>query len=73
MVNLDAPTEENILNLAKAKGVNVDHEADKFRTWHTSKDSRFASWDQAFHTWLGNARPAAGVKVGGKPKDQLAW
>ena len=58
---------------AKAKGVSVDHEADKFRTWHTSKDSRFASWDQAFHTWLGNARPTAGVKVGGKPKDQLAW
>lgn len=58
---------------ARAKGVNVDHEAEKFRTWHTSKDSRFASWDQAFHTWLGNARPAAGAKVGGKPKDQLAW
>jgi uncharacterized protein YdaU (DUF1376 family) len=34
----------------------IDHEADRFRNHHLSKQSRFRDWDAAWRTWLGNAR-----------------
>ena len=37
---------------AVSEGVDLEREADKFRHHHDAKGSRFASWDQAFHSWL---------------------
>lgn len=42
---------------AKARKLSLDphFEAEKFRTFHESKDNRYADWDKAFHTWLTRA------------------
>lgn len=42
---------------AASRGVDLDHEAEQMRTWAIGKGERKANWDQAFHHWLGNARP----------------
>jgi len=47
----------------------VDDEADRFRHFHDAKGNVFASWDAAFHTWIGNAQRFAG---GGRPAHQPA-
>lgn len=55
---------------AKAAGLDLPREAEKFRTHHTSKGSLFRDWGMAFHTWLDNAaewkqkpKPIAGLAV----------
>ena len=35
--------------------MEIDHEADKFRNHHLSKQSRYRDWDAAWRTWLANA------------------
>lgn len=47
----------NESHTAKAASHRIDLtlQAEKFRHYHRSKGSRFLSWDDAFHTWLGNA------------------
>lgn len=47
------PSSSNI-RYAQQNGIDVEHEAGKFRAHHESKDSRFVNWDKAFRTWLGN-------------------
>lgn len=42
---------------ANTRGIDCTHEAEQFRSWALGKDERKANWDQAFHNWLGNARP----------------
>ena len=36
--------------------MDIDHEADRFRNYHLSKQSRFRDWNAAWRTWLANAR-----------------
>jgi len=45
----------------------IDHEADKFRNHHHSKQSRYRDWDAAWRTWLGNARRYSDRGMAGKP------
>ena len=42
---------------AEKRGVDLAHETDQFRSWALGKDERKANWDQAFHVWIGNAKP----------------
>lgn len=37
-------------------GVDAEGEAEAFRDHHLARDSRFADWDRAFHTWLNNTQ-----------------
>jgi uncharacterized protein YdaU (DUF1376 family) len=56
------PNDCNISD-AQAKGFSaqeIDHEADRFRDYHTAKDSRYRDWNAAWRTWLGNARKFGG-------------
>lgn len=41
---------------ARANGLDIEHEADQFRAHALANDRRQRDWDQAFRTWLGNAR-----------------
>lgn len=40
---------------ATKSGLDLEAEAEKFKHHHLARDTRFASWDHAFHTWLSNA------------------
>ena len=40
---------------ARAKRLDLTHEADQFRNDALAKGKHFADWSAAFHTWLGNA------------------
>lgn len=42
--------------------VDLNVEADRFRNWHLSKDSRFANWNAAFSNWLTKAGEFAAEK-----------
>lgn len=62
------PSDRNIQD-AIDKGLSereIQHEADRFRDHHQSKQSRFRDWDAAWRKWCGNAvkfkssRPAHG-------------
>ena len=35
--------------------LDLDSEAERFRSHHLSKDSRFSDWSQAWRTWIGNS------------------
>ncbi|MGV8973162.1 MAG: hypothetical protein ACOH10_12645, partial [Rhodoglobus sp.] len=48
-----APSEKH-REQAKALGIDVDFQAEKFRNWSLSKDARYANWDAAFRNWLTN-------------------
>lgn len=51
------PSDKNIED-AQSKGLSkeeIDHEADKFRNHHHSKQSLFRDWDAAWRTWVANA------------------
>ena len=49
-----APTEKHAAKAAELS-LNLQTEAEKFRTFHQSKDNRYADWGKAFHTWLTRA------------------
>ena len=49
-----APSPAHVSKASK-NGVDLDREVEKFRKHHRARDSRFASWGHAFHTWLDNA------------------
>lgn len=52
------PSDRNISD-ATDRGfsqMEIDHEADKFRNHHLSKQSRYRDWDAAWRTWLANSR-----------------
>jgi hypothetical protein len=52
------PNERNIAD-AESKNFTdeeIDHEADRFRNYHHSRQSRYRDWDAAWRTWIGNAR-----------------
>lgn len=40
-------------------GINVDHEAEKFRLHAEANDRRQANWNASFSQWLMNARPGS--------------
>ena len=40
---------------ARQLSLDIDMEAQKFKTFHESKDNRYADWSKAFHTWLTRA------------------
>ena len=40
---------------ARQLSLDIDMEAQKFKTFHESKDNRYADWGKAFHTWLTRA------------------
>jgi uncharacterized protein YdaU (DUF1376 family) len=47
--------------------MEIDHEADKFRNHHLSKQSRYRDWDAAWRTWLANSRKfQSNSRVAGK-------
>lgn len=51
------PNDRNIQD-AQKKGLTdaqIDREAEQFRNWHGSKQSRYRDWDAAWRTWIGNA------------------
>lgn len=52
-------------------GIDLNHQADRFRNWALSKDTRYANWDAAFTNWIKNAKPTG--KPTTAPKDQLPW
>lgn len=50
------PSEKNLAD-AKQRNLSpseIDHEANQFRNFHTSHDTRYRDWDAAWRTWLGN-------------------
>jgi hypothetical protein len=49
--------------IAKARDLGLDLRAtaEHFQNHHTAKGSRFANWDAAFLTWLGNAQRFGGA------------
>lgn len=40
---------------ARAAGLDLGRESERFRAHHTAKGSLFRDWGMAFHTWLDNA------------------
>jgi hypothetical protein len=50
-----APNEKH-KSFASENGLDLDHEADQFRSHHQAKGSTYKDWDAAFRTWLGNAK-----------------
>lgn len=48
------PSNANV-TYAEEHDIDWQHEAAQFQAHHLARDSRFANWDQAFRTWLGNA------------------
>jgi len=51
------PNDKNIQD-AQDRGFTqkeIEHEADNFRNYHSSKQSLYRDWDAAWRTWLGNA------------------
>ena len=48
------PSNANV-TYADEHDIDWQHEAAQFQAHHLARDSRFANWDQAFRTWLGNA------------------
>ena len=63
------PSDRNIQD-AIARGFSqteIEHEADRFRNHHHSKQSRYRDWDAAWRTWCGNAvKFSAGRGMAGK-------
>jgi uncharacterized protein YdaU (DUF1376 family) len=63
------PNDRNIQD-AMARGFSqteIEHEADRFRNHHHSKQSRYRDWDAAWRTWCGNAvKFSAGRGMAGK-------
>lgn len=64
---------------AKARELSLDThmEAEKFKTFHQSKDNRYADWNKAFHTWLTRAaeygsRPPAQRQTAAEREMQIA-
>ena len=66
------PSDRNIQD-ALSKGLSekdIQDEADRFRDYHYSKQSRFRDWDAAWRTWIGNAlryRKGGGMAGNAKP------
>lgn len=58
---------------AHSKGINVDHEAERFRNWAQAKDQRYVDWDAAFRNWLTNSRTTGPTRPATSPRDQLPW
>lgn len=64
---------------AKADGLRLDWEVERFRAYHESKGNRRASWDASFTTWLLNAksfnRPAHGApaETPGLEREAAEW
>lgn len=56
---------------AQKLSIDLNHQADRFRNWALSKDTRYANWDAAFTNWIKNAKPTAAKTTA--PKDQLPW
>ncbi|GAA1891708.1 hypothetical protein [Williamsia serinedens] len=54
-------------------GIDLDHEAEQFRQHALSTGRECASWDAAFHTWLGRARPKARPGVGAATTKAEGW
>ena len=53
---------------AASLGVDANAEAEAFRDHHLARDSRFADWDRAFHTWLTNTQKfGANGRANGRP------
>jgi hypothetical protein len=52
---------------AEKRGVDLAHEAEQFRSWAIGKGERKANWDQAFHVWIGNAKPTLRLAHSGAP------
>ena len=76
------PNDANVQHALK-KGLTpqeIDHEADQFRNYHHSKQSRFRDWNAAWRTWVGNSikfgrsgRVVGGAKPGnGGQRSSLA-
>lgn len=40
---------------ATEHGLDLEHEAEQFRSRNQAQDQRYADWNSAFRTWLGNA------------------
>jgi uncharacterized protein YdaU (DUF1376 family) len=54
-------------HLEKCRGLSLDPAAlaDQFRNHHVARATRFASWDAAFFTWIGNATRFGGTSQNG--------
>lgn len=62
--------------IATERGIDLDHQATRFRDWAEANDRRYADWDAAFRNWLTSERnggPGPRRPRGGHPGDQLAW
>ena len=61
------------MSAAKAKGVEVQAELEKFKNYHLAKASTMADWQAAWRTWVGNARaPLVAVAPTSDTKPQWA-
>jgi uncharacterized protein YdaU (DUF1376 family) len=63
------PNDSNIADAFKRgfSQMEIEHEADKFRNHHLSKQSRYRDWNAAWRTWLANARKfQSNSRVAGK-------
>lgn len=49
------PTDEHAAK-CKEFGLNPDQLAEEFANYHLARASKFADWDRAFWTWIGNAK-----------------
>ena len=59
---------------ARERGIDLDYQANRFRTWAESKDQRYVDWDKAFHNWLTSERQVGAPKPAAQPiPDQLSW
>lgn len=56
------PSDDHIARCAGA-GIDVTHEADKFRAHADANDRRQVNWNAAFTQWLLNARPTQRANV----------
>ena len=52
-----APDPE-LRQVALDRGVDFDHELEKFRAWMTARGRRSRNWQADFHKWLLDSRPA---------------
>lgn len=55
---ISCPTERDLLwaqGRFQGLGIDVDQQAEAFRSHHLAKDNRFADWSQAWRLWVTKA------------------
>ena len=61
-----APDPE-LRQVAADRGVDFDHELEKFRAWTTAQDRRSRNWQAYFHKWLLDSRPSDSPRKSPQP------